>query len=158
TNRGVVARLMPGVTIAQAQSELDNVVPEMLRALNIRTTAHRRTMRIKPYQSDAGNNLRLPLLVLMGAVAMVLLMACANLANLLLARAAGRTREIAVRAALGASRTRIVRQLLVESSLLSLLGGVTGLLFARWTLPALLRISPINVEFWGEVSLDRAVL
>jgi putative ABC transport system permease protein len=157
TNRGVLARLLPGITMAQAQSELDNVVPALLHEMNIQTK-RRLTWRLMPYLSDAGSDLRLPLLVLMGAVAMVLLMACANLANLLLARAAGRSREMAVRAALGASRARIVRQLLVESLVLALLGGLTGLLLARWTLPALLRISPISADFWGEVSLDRAVL
>jgi putative ABC transport system permease protein len=158
TNRAVVARLLPGVTIAQAQSEIDNLMPEMLQALSITTKTHHWALRIRPFMSDAGIELRLPLLVLMGAVAMVLLMACANLANLLLARAAGRTREMAVRAALGASRARLVRQLLVESVTLSLAGGITGLLLARWTLPVLLRLSPIDAHFWGEVALDRMVL
>jgi putative ABC transport system permease protein len=157
SNREVVARLLPGVTIAQAQSEMDNLLPGMLHDLNIKSK-RQLALRLMPYLSDAGSDLRLPLLVLMGAVAMVLLMACANLANLLLARAAGRTREMAVRAALGASRGRIVRQLLVESVILSLAGGLTGLLLARWTLPALLRLSPIDASFWGTVSLDRTVL
>ena len=157
TNRETVARLLPGVTAAQAQSEIDNLMPQLLKELKY-TGEQRRTLRVQPFQSDAASDLRLPLLVLMGAVAMVLLMACANLANLLLARAAGRTREMAVRAALGASRARIVRQLLVESVMLSCAGGIVGLLFARWTLPALLALSPIDTNFFGTVSLDRTVL
>jgi putative ABC transport system permease protein len=157
TNREVVARLLPGVTVAQAQSEVDNVMPQLRRELNV-PAGRNVTLRLQPYLSDASSDLRLPLFVLMGAVAMVLLMACANLANLLLARAAGRTREMAVRAALGASRMRIVRQLLVESVILSFAGGLLGLLLARWTLPALLALSPIDTEFFGTVSLDRTVL
>jgi putative ABC transport system permease protein len=157
TNLGVVARLRDGVTLAQAQREMDNAMPAWFEAMSLPFRADLR-LRLLPFQGDAGDDLKRPLTILMAAVALVLLIACANLANLLLARAIDRRREIAVRAALGASRGRLLRQFAVESLLLSALGGTIGVTLAYWLMPALVAISPIEPAFWGPIGLEPCVL
>ena len=135
-----IARLHPGVTLEQARAELAAgayALAQQYPASNQGWTE----ARVVPLQSWMIGDTRKPLLVLSAVVAMVLLIACANLANLLLAKASGRGREIAIRAALGAARSRVVRQLLTESTLLSLLGGMLGLFAATWTVKAIVGLS-----------------
>jgi len=149
----VVGRLKPGVTEAQAQSEMDGIQQQLeqedaLPGIGVRV--------VSLHQATVGN-VQTALLVLLGAVLFVLLIACVNVANLLLARAASRHREIAVRTALGAARSRIIRQLLTESVLLGLLGGVAGLLLAWWGVRALVGLEP-NLPRLAEVTVDGQVL
>jgi predicted permease len=137
-------RLKPGVTLAAANAEM-KLAGERFRRANPKWMGDDETVLVKPMQEVVGGDVRLPLLILTGAVGFVLLIACANVANLLLARAADRQREIAIRAAIGANRFRIVRQLLTESIVLAVVGGALGLLIGGWGVRALLALSPGDI-------------
>lgn len=138
--RPVVGRLKPGVTAQQAQTELATFAQHL--PLRPEDGKRDRMPQIIPLKDLLVANIRPSLLVFAGAVAFVLLIACANVANLFLARAAGRGHEMALRGTLGAGRWRLVRQLLTESTLLSLTGGACGVLIAFWSVPALLALAP----------------
>jgi putative ABC transport system permease protein len=151
-----LARLKPGVTAEQAQADMDALTrrlaaeyPESNRGIGANVTPLRQEMlgRIEPF-----------LLVLMAAVGFVLLIACGNVANLMLARSADRTREFAVRVAMGASQGRVLRQLLVESILLALAGGTVGLLLAQWGTQAGLKLIPAGLPRADEIAMDGRVL
>lgn len=151
-----IGRLKPGVTLGAAQAEMSRVAeglgkqyPEMSGDLGI---------QVVPFYERIVGNVSWMLWVLLGAVGCVLLIACANVANLLLARAVGRQREIAIRAAMGANRWRVIRQLLTESVLISLLGGIAGLLLASWGTDFLLSLAPRAVPRVAETALDGRVL
>ena len=117
-----------------------------------------KSVAVSRMRDDMVGNVRLTLYLLLGAVALVLLIACANVANLLLAKATARTREIAIRSAVGASRGRIVRQLVTESLVLAMVAGAAGLLFAKWGSDALVALAPGNVPRLAESGIDGWVL
>jgi putative ABC transport system permease protein len=152
----VVARLKPGLTLKQAQTEMD-VIGSRLQQQYPETNDKVGVGVISLYEQVVGN-VRLAMLVLLGAVAIVLLISCANVASLLLARAVAREREFAIRAALGAGRWRLIRQLLTESLLLALLGGSLGVLLAVWGISSLNRLDPGNVPRLDQASVDSVVL
>ena len=148
------ARLRPHITLEQARVEL-NVLYSQYAAGNPTFAARRSTMRVARSQDQMVANVRSMLWILFGAVACVLLIACANVAGLLLARSASRAREFAVRAAIGAGRGRLIRQLLAESLLLAAAGGIFGLVLARWGLSAITAMNALYVTRNGPV-LPRA--
>jgi predicted permease len=152
----VIARLKPGVDVARAQAELSTIS----KRLEQRYPADDKGWGalVLPLHQDLVGDVRWPLLVLLGAVAFVLLIACANLANLLLARTLGRAREIAIRAALGASRGRIVQQLLAESVMLGLAGGAAGLFAAQFGISAIVGSIGHDLPRVGEIDVDGRVL
>jgi putative ABC transport system permease protein len=150
------ARLKPGVTLQQARQDMDAIARRLEKQY---PNANRdRGVSLIGMQQWVVGDIRPTLLILLVAVGFVLLIGCANVANLLLARATTRVREVAVRAALGASRLRVIRQLLTESVLLALLGGIAGVLLAAWCIPALLAMSPPDIREFSGIGVNRDVL
>jgi len=151
-----IGRLKPGVTIEQARADMNRIAENLAAAY---PEADKGTgVSLIPLKADVVGNVKGILLVLLGAVSFVLLIACANVANLLLARSTGRTREFAIRAALGASPARVIRQLLTESVLLGVAGGCIGLLLAKLGVRILLATLATNVPRSEEIALDSHVL
>jgi len=154
-NYNILARLKPGVTMKQAQSDIDVI------AARHRQEKHRDrsfTISVVPLIEQVVGNVRTVMLILLGAVALVLLIACTNVANLLLSRAAVRQREIAIRAALGAGRERVIRQLLTESISLSLMGGGAGLAISALSIFIARKMHPGNIPRLEELGMDFRVL
>ncbi|MDX6613046.1 MAG: hypothetical protein QOD75_2232, partial [Blastocatellia bacterium] len=152
---GVVARLQPRSTVEQAQAELNSINRRLGETYGETNSGW--TVQVTNLREQLVGAVRSSLLILLGAVAFVLLIACANVANLLLARASARQKEIAVRTALGASRFQIIRQLLTESALLSLIGGALGLGLSVWLTRLLIAVSPANSPRFDEIQMDTRV-
>ncbi len=153
----VVARLKPGVPLKNARAEMAGIQARIARETH-GNSSDLQILRMMPLQEKLVGDARLALRILLGAVAFVLLMACANIASLMLARAASRRKEIAIRTAIGAGRARVVRQFLGENLVLGLLGGVSGLILARFAVAALVRLAPFAVPRLNEANLDGRVL
>jgi predicted permease len=151
----VMGRLKPSVTMSQAQADI-SVIAARIREKDKKDNSF--TISVVPLLDQVVGNVRRALLVLLGAVTLVLLIACTNVANLLLSRAAGRQKEVALRAALGAGRQRLMRQLLTESVVLALIGGAAGLLIAEWGLYVIRKVNPGNIPRLDVIGIDSGVL
>lgn len=152
-NIEVLGRLGPGLSLAQAQAQMQSITTEFRKTFP-HELGPATALSIQPYQTMLSSDVRTILLVLFGAVGFVLLIACANVANLLLGRATARGRELAVRSALGASRKRLVRQLLTESVLLSIMAALLALLLARIGMRSLVALSPSDLPRLNDIHLD----
>jgi putative ABC transport system permease protein len=156
----LIGRLKPGKTPEEAQSELNLIAGRIEQQFSDSHAGIK--ARVVPLQEEIVGNVRPILLVLLGAVGFVLLIACANVASLLLTRSIARQKEVAIRSALGASRWRVIRQLLTESILLSLAGGIAGLLIAYWGVPALVSVLPQSqlsaMPFLTSLRIDTGIL
>jgi predicted permease len=153
----VIARLKPGVTIEQARAEMNRIGQQLFQEHPI-ASGGTHIVNVVSLQDSITSRVNLALKILFAAVGLVLLIACANVANLLLARGASRRKEFAVRAALGASRFRIGRQMLVESLLLAFAGGLLGLIFTSWTMKVLTLVAHETVPRMGSIRLDGGIL
>jgi putative ABC transport system permease protein len=153
---GVVARLKPGVSLDQARANIDTIGAQLARAFPDRSKGW--TVQVRPMQEVVTRGMRQQMYVMLGVVGFVLLIACANVAGLLLAQAQGRYREIAVRVAIGAGRARVIRQMLVESALLGLAGGAGGVVLAWWGVRAIAKASPRWMPRIAEAGVNPAVL
>ena len=155
-NYRVIARLKPGVTPGAAQAQMTTIAARL--AQQYPASNEGKSAAVVLMRDEMVSDVRLTLYLLLGTVALVLLIACANIANLLLAKATGRAREIAIRTTMGASRSRIIRQMLTESGLLALTAGALGLLIAIWVSALLVRLAPSDIPRLNEIGLDWRVL
>lgn len=155
----ILGRLKPGVAVARAQQQMDALTERLRREHpDFYPPRGGLTFSVVPLQEEVVGEVRRPLLILLGAVGVVLLIACANVANLVMSRAVSREKEIAIRAALGATRGRVVRQLLTESLLLAAAGGAVGLLLATWSMDAIHALGASSVPRLQEVGINLTVL
>jgi predicted permease len=156
---GAIGRLKPGLSVAQAQAQLDSYISQLTRQYPVDyPAASRWAIRLIPVKEDLVGPQRTELFILFGAVGFVLLIACVNIANLLLARSSGRRREIAIRLTLGASHARLARQLLTESTLLSLLSGMVAIVTVLFLKNAILSLAPADIPRLNEVDISAGVL
>jgi len=150
------ARIKPGVSLQQARDEMDAIARRLEKQYP--DADHDAGVSLISMRDNLTSDIRPVLMLLIVAVAFVLLIGCANIANLLLARATTRSREVSIRAALGASRPRLIRQLFAESLLLAVMGGLAGVLLAVWAMPALLTMSPPDIRNFNAIGVNRDVL